>query len=353
MKIRMLITAAALFASLTTLLAAPMTVLARSDFPAPNWDRGLALETASAPRAEAQVRELYSLLRSGSHEALRSRLEALVAGSGLSQPERDAILFRFTTGLADFDDIDQEIIDRLKAVTPAVWVPHPERASVGVPLYDIAGAAEGVYQYQLRRASRAQAASGVEGMPAPWVDDYLAGTRAERMGGVDALGVASDAALSGLLAESLGRLPSAPELTPVAGKAALLLGDAAALERVVATGEGPELAYILEAAGTLMPAESNLALLAHAIAAAPASTAALAIAQLFPHLKADPAATRLLLSKLGDPELGGAAALALANAGTPQALVGLREAANSGEGLAASRAQTALGMGLQYGEADQ
>ncbi len=156
-----------------------------------------------------------------------------------------------------------------------------------------------------------------------------------------------------LLAESLGRLPSAPELTPVAGKAALLLGDAAALERVVATGEGPELAYILEAAGTLMPAESNLALLAHAIAAAPASTAALAIAQLFPHLKADPAATRLLLSKLGDPELGGAAALALANAGTPQALVGLREAANSGEGLAASRAQTALGMGLQYGEADQ
>lgn len=315
----------------------------------PNWDTTLAMQTANAPASQAGLEDLFALLRNGDLARLDERLNAIIFGGSLSQPVRDSILFHFTVGLADFDDVDEGIIQRLRAVEPRVIVPHEERASVGVPLFNIAGAAEGVYQLGLRREARAQALRVMDRPPDEWVDAYLTASRAQRTGFADALGGAPVEALSGILAAALQRLPSNTELTPIAGKTALLLTDEPALEQVARHGGGSELARILEAAGRTLPAGDALALLHFAVAEAPAANAALAIAQIYPRLADEPEATGLLFDTLTDDALGSAAALALAGSGDREARAGLQRVAEDGESPAAARARHALEVDAQRG----
>ena len=339
----------ALATTLATACVMPGLAQAKSFFPAPNWDARLAAESASLPRAEAELRDLFALMRAGNLDALQVRLDSLIAGSAMTQPERDAILFRFTRGLGDIEYVDPGLVERLKGVRPSVFVAHPERASVGVPLYDIAGAAEGVYQLNLRRDAHDQARYALDDSPQDWVDQYLFAGASERRGFVDALDLAADAALTGILRASLPMLSFSPELTAVAGKSALLLRDRRALQRIAAEGQGPELAYILEAAGEVLPAEDAFHLLSFALDEAPASNAALAIARIFPRVVEYPGAIELMLNQLANAEFGSAAALALAQADSAQSRVRLRDVAANGEGLAARRAQAALGMTRPFG----
>ena len=320
---------------------------------APNWDATLAMQTANVPASQAGLEDLFALLRNDDLARLDERLEVLISGGSLSQPVRDSILFHFAVGLADFEDVDEGIIQRLRAVEARVIVPHEERASVGVPLFNIAGAAEGVYQLGLSREARAQALQIMDGPPDEWVDAYLLASRAQRAGFAEALGEAQTQALGGILAAALQRLPSNTELTPIAGKSALLLTDEPALEQVARHGSGSELAGILDAAGRTLPAGDALALLHFAVAEAPATNAALAIAQLYPRLADEPEATALLFDALADDALGSAAALALAGFGDREARAGLQRVAGDGENPAAARARNALEVEARRGGREQ
>lgn len=316
---------------------------------APNWDTTLAMQTADVPAVRSNLEDLFALLRNRDLATLQARLDAIISGGSLSQPVRESILFNFAVGLADFEAVDEAILQRLRAVEPRVFVPHEERSSVGVPLFNIAGAAEGVYQLGLRREAWAQALQIMEGPPDGWLDAFLTASRAQRAGFAEALGEARAEALSGILAASLQRLASNPELTPIAGKSALLLGDEAALERVLRHGGGSELARILEAAGVTLAADDALSLLQFAVAEAPTANAALAIAQLYPALADRPEATALLLDSLANEDLGAAAALALAGADSAEAQAGLERVARHGDGPAAARARSALDVVGQRG----
>ncbi len=113
---------------------------------------------------------------------------------------------------------------------------------------------------------------------------------------------------------------------------------------MVRFGSGGELSVILEAAGLTLDTEDALVLLQSAVTEAPASNAALAIAQLYPRLASRPAATEMLLDLLPSADLGGAAALALAGAGGPEVRASLIEIAERGPEPAATRARTALSL---------
>ncbi|HKJ18243.1 MAG TPA: hypothetical protein VJ984_12895, partial [Xanthomonadales bacterium] len=271
--------------------------------------------------------------------------DQVIRGGSLSQPVRDAVLFNFTIGLADFDEIDTEIIDQLRTVEPMVWVSHEERADVGVPLFNIAGAAEGIYQLQARRSAVDMAKARLGESPRAWVEAFLGADSAQRKGFVDSLADASSTELEGVKNQSLQQLAAASEqLTPVAGKSALLLGDVEALQQVIQDGSGADLARIIEAAGATLSSQDAFALLEHAVAHASAVNASLAISQLFKSVETMPEANELLFSKLGDAELGSTAALTLAGIDSMDIRARLQELAQENEGLAPARARLALEM---------
>lgn len=324
-------------------------VFAANALGVPNWDATLATQTARLPGSQAQLQDLFGLVRIRDHAALERRLDAVITGGALSQPARDAILFDFTVGLADFDDVDPVIIDRLRGVRSLVLVSHEERAGVGVPLFNIAAAAEGVFGHHQRLAAREDAALVMEASAEAWVGAYLLANGDQRRGFNDSLETATSDVLSRILENSLQQLPKSPELTPAAGMSALLLSDAFALQQVVRYGGGADLARILEAAGNTLANQDALALLRYAVSEAPAVNASLAIAQLYPALASSREAGELLLSHLDHSDLGPAAALALANAGGPDVRARLRQIAQQDEGLASSRARIALGAGSAQG----
>lgn len=327
-------------------LGAPALLLAADPLAAPNWDASLAAQIAAVPESQERLRELNDLARAGASAELQSRLEAVIRGDSLSQPQRDYVLFKFTVGLADAQNVDPAILERLRNVEAATLVPHPERATAGVPLYDIASAAEGVFQLGLRRDATNQASALLGAGANQWLDAWEAASRSQRAGFSDALQSASDDSLRGVLEASLARLPATPELTPIAGKSALILRDRGALEAVLLHGGGSELASILEAAALTLPAADSAALLRYAIDTAPPTAASLAIAQLYPELNINADATDLLFATLNHPELGGSAALALAR-GSTETRARLRQLAVESDGVVASRAHTALELAAQ------
>lgn len=322
----------------------PALAVAQPPLSAPNWDERLAVQTAQVPASHARVAELFSLMATGDRPALDSALDATIAGRDLSAPARDFILFRFTVGLADFDSIDPRLIDRLRTIEPAVRVPHPESASLGVPLFNIAGAAEGVRHLGLRRQAQDKARHALGASPQAWVDAYLLAAPAQRAGFVDALDNATNGELLDILLAASARLPGNPELTPVSGKAALLTGAAETLGDVVRFGSGDALPRILEAAAHTLPEAERLGLLHIAVLEAPPANAALAIAQLYPDLAATPEATELLFDTLDHAELGAASAMALAQSGGAEARARLQQLSDDGAGLTSARARAALAL---------
>lgn len=332
------------------MICLPALGAARDSLNPPNWDESLAAQTAQVPASHARVDELFSLLAAGDRAALESALDATISGRSLTAPARDFILFRFAVGLADHDAVDPGILDRLRTVSPMVLVPHPERASVGVPLFNIAGAAEGVRHLGMRRQARNEARHALGGPPDTWISDYLRASPTERKGFVDALDAAPGDVLASLLDAAAAQPSAAVELTPVMGKSALLLGDTHGLEFVVHNGGGSDLVRILEAAGRTLPGTDSRALLQSAISGAPAANASLAIARLYPPLADDPVATALLLSILANVELGPGAAMALAAAGGADARAALQQVAEEEDGLAAARARSALALRAPQGD---
>ncbi len=327
----------ALFASFPALAA-----VEGSPFTRPNWDHDLAAQTAGLAANRHSVDDLFALMRAGDQAALEARLEQVIQGAALSQPGRDYILFQFTMGLAEFDQVDPALLDRLRHVNPRAMVPHPESTALGIPLFNISAAAEGVYQHRLQDAAFDRAQATLDGDTESWLAAYLDGGPSEQAGYESALDRASAATLAAIVERGSPGLAGAPALTPVVGKAALLTGDVSALQQVAHYGAGAQLAPVLAAAGHTLPAIDSLALLEYAIEHAPASNASLAIAQIYPHIEALGLALPLMVETLAHPELGATAALALA-AGNAESRAAL-QSASSKDDPGGQRARLALGM---------
>jgi len=337
--------------AITSLFCVPALAFAAGSIQKPNWDSTLAAGLAQAPASYDQIDELTRLAWDGDRDSLNARLDALMSNAAISQPQREFILFEFATALADLPEIDSDLISRLRKVRPTVMVSHEESAASAVPLFNIAAAAEGLYHLDQRRKAKSEAGKLLRDAPEKWTSSFGAESRTRRAGYVDAMDSASDASLRIVLESASEQLPTMPELTPVAGKAALLLGDVTALENLVINGAGSDLSRILEAAALTLSQSHGAGLLRFAVESAPAVNASLVIARFSPALlrTGDTGSTELLFQTLSDPELGASAALALARANTGALRIRLQSLANENEGLAGGRAALALGSERETG----
>ncbi len=284
----------------------------------PNWDRTLALQTAAAGVETGTVyqqrNEWFRQLREGEHAALLQSVQAFAASSVLSSPVREQQLFLFTIALADFpaQQVPAQLLEFLARYSPQTLVAHEENDHSAVALFNIPAAAQGV-QYALARQQGEARSVALLAAPAErWIRDFLAASPAARAGFLDALDFAPATRLGGLDQVLQAALGDQPALAVVAARTALAVADVASMRAVLEISSGPEATSMLRKAAQSVPRDGRAELLLASIESAPPQNAALAIALLSPGLQDVPQVVSSLFDLLEDPELGSAAALALA-----------------------------------------
>ena len=332
-----------LLCAVVSVLSLPVLAQDKSNFKRPNWDRALALQTAAMGDSGAQRDEWFRALREGNYESLLQSIKRFSAAGELASPVREQQLFLFTVALADFpaEQVPARLLEFLANYSPQTLVAHEESENNAVALFNIPAAARGV-QYALARQQGETHAAALLAAPADrWIGQFLAASPAARAGFLDALEFASGAELAGLDRKVQGLLSDQPGLTTVAARTALAAADISSMSHVLESGSGPAVAAMLRAVAGTLRTHDRAELLLASIESAPAQNAALAIALLTPGLQGLPQVISTLFDLLGDPELGSAAALALARfdeAGIRSQLLLL----SGSEGLAAKRARMAM-----------
>lgn len=331
--------------ALLAMLCMALQARAEDRLPPPNWDRELALKTAGMTQNGPELNEWFGMLRRGGGAELLAVIKKYSSDRVLAAPVREKQLFRFTQGLADFAAalIPADLLDFLAAYSPQTLVPHPEDASIAVPLFNIPAAAQGIINGVDRQRGEVRSARLLETNPGAWIPGYLAASTPARAGFIEALDEASVQQMENLKQSALQSLRERPELFAVAGTAALVSADQEALVYLVTHFQGAAMAPLLRsAAGQLSVSEQAILLLA-AVESAPAENAALAIALLAPGLYTMPKVTDRMFDLLKDPALGSAAALTLARHPDPEVRLRLNGLSEGHEAVAV-RARLALDL---------
>ena len=272
------------------------------------------------------------------------QLNALASRSDWPLPARERAIYEYTRSLAAMDRqrIDPAILEYLTTYQPQVMVYNEEHREARQPLFNIRAAASGVENRWQRLDSTLVAAELIKMHAVEFPDMYLeAGSDVARAGYLDALRQADRDSIHSIGVQAVGMLATHPPLSPVVAIAALADLRGGMIERLLADGEGPQMASTLRAVATQLNRDELATLLKLAIEKASTENAALAIANWWPELGSERSARQLLLDQLNNPDLGSAAALALANHPDVQTLRDLQQIA-AGDSLAAKRAQMSL-----------
>lgn len=313
--------------------------------PEANWDRESALAVARSHDLAPTRLSLLSLTVSGSTVDVLDLLQDISARPEVPGPARDYLVYAFAQDLRGLpaSAVAHEVITWLKAYQPNTLIPHEDHPRAAVPLFNVRAAAAGVEHGWLRQDAMLEGMALLKLNPRALVDVYLIETHtAARLGYMATLDQASPEQLAMLSKFATRRLAARPELTPLAGRSALLAGDLAAMEHVVVHGDGPALTHLMREAAQQLESADGMRLMEAAIRHSGPINASLAIAELGPMVSREPAAQALLLDQLGSPELGGAAAIALARVPSPQIRQALADIRTSGDELSAARARMAL-----------
>jgi hypothetical protein len=332
-----------ILAAATALLTC-LSAQAELALPEPNWDLQEARAAASQVDALAAVKPLFELARTGRDDELLRALAAVENRGEWPEPAREYVLLTFALGLADLPPgaVGPDVLAWLTAHEPRTLVPHDDHPLAGVPLYGIRPAAAGVAHAWERQAAAVEAGRLLERGAEAWIAAYLGAAPPRQRGFVDALDQANPEQLRLLADQSLQTLPAEPELTAVAARAGILLSDPAVFQSAVTSGAGPGVAAALRSGAPAFDEIERAEVLRHAIAHAPPVNASLAIAELAPALLHQAETAELMFAKLGDPEIGAAAALALAASKDPLVMRRLNHLAKDGAGLQAARAAIAV-----------
>jgi hypothetical protein len=333
-----------LFIFLLLCLLSWQSIHARDAMQKPNWDRALAVESASSVDAGPVLKNLYRLARSSKNRQLLDSLSAVEQNRNWSVPAREYVIWTFTIGLSDMEvnTVNREVLEYLSAYEPRTLVSHDDRGDVGVALFNIKAAAAGVQNSWRRQVAANRAEFLLQSDSTRWIDAYLDADKVERRGFIGALGFASEVQLSALARSALERLSADPALTVIAGKSALILADPELLQQTIVQGQGPDLHPILKAASLTLDAEDNRKLLYHVIRSGPEKNAGLAIAQLAPGLLGDPDVREKMFNMLENLELGTSAALVLGSSSNPEVRSRLEILAGGKDGRASQRASIAI-----------
>lgn len=250
--------------------------------------------------------------------------------------------------------VPPEVLTWLGAYRPRAWVAHEDHAASLVPLFNVRGVAAGVENDWRRQDALLEGLALVASNPRSLVDAWLIERHpASRLGYLQALAQANPDQLREVGRDARRRLDAHPELTALAGQAALRDADVPALGEVLALGSGPDLTTLMRQAARQLPAEASAALLDSALATGSGLTAALAIAELAPAAAGFASTQELLIAQLEDQQLGPTAALALSRVASPGTLSVLQHLATGDDSKTKARnARLALDLRESTGQAE-
>jgi len=314
---------------------------------ATNWDRVSAMSAARSIDAGPIRDELVSLTLTGNPGLVVERLEAVSGRGDWPLPARERALYTYARALAELPSgsVPARVLDWLKSYRARTLVPDEDRPDIGVPLFDVRRAAFAAENGWRRQDATVEAQALLASNPRSLVDAFILEEHpAARSGYVAALEQASLQQLETVAGDARERLAGEPGLTSLGGEAALLADDLDLLQNFLVAGRGPALALLMRRSASILSAADNARLLAATVAAGSAVNASLAIAELAPAAADEPGTQELLLARLADAGVGGAAALALARCASTETLQALGEVADGDDPLAASRARLALQM---------
>ena len=330
----------------------------------PNWKREAALRAATLQDNPQQLTSWTGRIDAGDADSVLAELKSSM---DTGTPAFEQQLYRLAQSMAEapLDPGSDRLLDWLQAYEPQVRVAHEESAAYGVPLFAITAAARGSATERQRRVSERQSA-GLLADQQRWIARYRAAGPVERQGLERGLATAGRENLRSLGEVLESELAFDPLLARPAGTIASRLEDTGLLLLAIQFSQGADSVHLLREAVWRLDAAKRSELLtaitrqpmegrhsnvaneptqAAAIRLATQSStekAALGISILAPGLRNDAGVSRQLLQLLDDPQLGAAAALALA--GHPDAGVqaSLRQKMHE-RGPAGRRAALALG----------
>lgn len=331
---------------LVFLLLAPGTGLAATLPAAVNWDRAEAARVVAQTDTFATREALKQLLVAGDGPGLLALLEETAGREDWPAPARESVLYEFVRDMRPLPprSVALEVMNFLAVYQSRVMVAHDDHPNAGVAMFDIRAAAHGV-QNAWNRQEAALIGSGLLDRDALMLVEAFRANEAlsVRQGLLDALDTATSGQLEVVCFLALSSLDAAPELTSLAGRSALLIGDARAIEQLARTGDGPAMSRIMRGAAETLTPGQLARVLQVAVHEGTAQTAALAIAELAPVLAGHDGVVEVLINLLGDPVLGSTAALALAKHPGTATLQWLGSLAAAGDdSLQAMRARMAL-----------
>ncbi|NOR18672.1 MAG: hypothetical protein GQ538_01115 [Xanthomonadales bacterium] len=319
---------------------------ANDQTPEAGWDRSSAMAAVQSVDIEAVVSEVGDISSLSDGTATLIKLKAIENRSDWPLPAREAALYQFARTLASLprDAVATEVMLHLRNYRARVLVPHEEHPSASVPLFNIRAAAAGIENGWQRAEWAINATSIIESMPAAAVETFLQSDNHNRRSGfVDALRQADARDVETIQSIALEQLESSPQLTAVIAATLPITADNHAIRQLLVNGRGAELSSVLQQLDRQLQTSETAELLSFAIAQAPASNAALAIAAWWPRLSHDSSSRDLMLDLLADPALGANAVLALAGEPDLQTIKALQDIA-SGDSAASKRAQMALDL---------
>jgi len=328
-----------------TLLLPGIAVSAQNRSPE-TWEREEAWRASASVDIQQQRSLLHALLKAGDSEATLDQIHEIEQQGDWPAPARERVLFEFASGLRQepAHSVSTEIIKYLGSYESTVWVPHEDHPRGSVPLFNIKGATAGVVNHWTRQEAAFEGAGHLAAGGEILARAYQREASSIRRRGLsDALGTATPEQLKAVSELALKLMKQDPGMEYLAGRAALLNKDFNTLEQLVRNGHGTQMASLFRQCSQIFDAEQTSRLLLASFQNDSSETAALAIAQLSPLLTGHQPTQDLLLKKLGDPELGSSAALALAKNPGPALVRKLEALAASGESsLGSSRARLAL-----------
>lgn len=314
----------------------------------PNWDRELAVLAAARVNSSAETEHLFELASAPSGTETLDALTRLASRPDWPAPAIEAALLRFTNQLRQLPpfSVDPAVLDFLQRYRNLTLVADAESSRLGVPLYPIRSAASGLLHYWTRQQAARDAAALLRQDPQQLLSVYISNPDVNVRAGIEAaLSTAGRPDLRALLEHGLPRLSGPAELTGLLGKSAIYLGDIDIASDILIRGRGHSLTEITRLASRRFVKTELGEILLSGIGAAPASTAAMLIAELAPYCIDLRDISSALMNALEHPELGSTAALSLAQWGSDQQREALRAlAARDQSSLAAKRAQTALSL---------
>ncbi|MGE3730525.1 MAG: hypothetical protein AB7F83_08250 [Lysobacterales bacterium] len=315
----------------------------------PNSDRRQVAIELQGGESQRLAQALERVRRERPAELLPA-LIALSERDELPWSLREAAIAQFLAQLATLEPgaVPPEALAYLRGWQSRTLVAHEEDAAVGAPLFNIAAQTQGLENRWRRKQAEANARFSLQHDLAALQQQWSADPDpAARAGMVDALSGAAPDRLRALATTATATKSAAGDKgsTALAVAAAIALGDRRPMLDALEHASETELPALLRALARLDAGRPSFVLLRQQSGVWPKSSTALAISLWSPQWLGDRDAESWLIGQLSDPELGAAAALALARIASRFGRAQLQSLATmSGDARLAARARLALSL---------